>query len=39
VRHLRAAGGLPMVEDLADRVLAAAVEQAVAVRPSARPRA
>ncbi len=39
VRHLRAAGGLPMVEDLADRVLAAAVEQAVAVRPSACPRA
>ena len=31
VRHLRAAGGLPKVEDLAERALAAAVEQAIAV--------
>ena len=30
-RHLRAAGGLRKLEDLADRVLAAAAEQAVAV--------
>ncbi len=31
VRHLQAAGGLPKVEDLADRALAAAAEQAIAV--------
>jgi transposase len=31
VRHLQAAGGLPKVEDLAERVLAAAAEQAIAV--------
>jgi transposase len=31
VRHLQAAGGLPRIEDLADRALAAAAEQAVAV--------
>jgi hypothetical protein len=31
VRHLQAAGGLPKVEDLADRVLTAAAEQAIAV--------
>jgi transposase len=31
VRHLQAAGGLPNVEALADRALAAAAEQAVAV--------
>lgn len=31
MRHLKAAGGLPKVEDLADRVLAAAAEQAIAV--------
>jgi transposase len=31
VRHLRTAGGLPKIEDLADRVLAVAAEQAVAV--------
>jgi len=31
VRHLRAAGGLPNVEALADRVLAAASEQSIAV--------
>jgi transposase len=29
IRHLQAAGGLPKVEDLADRVLAAAAEQAI----------
>ena len=31
IRHLQAAGGLPKVEDLADRALAAAAEQAIAV--------
>ena len=31
IRHLQAAGGLPNVEALADRVLAAAAEQAIAV--------
>jgi transposase len=31
IRHLQAAGGLPKVEDLADRALAAAVEQTIAV--------
>lgn len=31
VRHLKAAGGLPTVEALADRVLAAAAEQTIAV--------
>ena len=31
VRHLKAAGGLPKVEDFADRVLAVAAEQTVAV--------
>lgn len=31
VRHLQAAGGLPKVEDLAERVLAAAAEQTIAV--------
>jgi transposase len=31
VRHLQAAGGLPKVEDLADRALAAAAEQTIAV--------
>lgn len=31
VRHLQAAGGLPKVEDLADRALTAAAEQAIAV--------
>jgi hypothetical protein len=31
VRHLQAAGGLPKVEDLADRALSAATEQAIAV--------
>jgi transposase len=31
VRHLRAAGGLPNVDALAERTLAAAVEQAIAV--------
>ena len=31
VRHLQAAGGLPKIEDLADRVLAVAAEQAIAV--------
>jgi len=30
VRHLQAAGGLPKVEDLADRVLAVAAEQTIA---------
>jgi len=31
IRHLQAASGLPKVEDLADRVLAVAAEQAIAV--------
>jgi hypothetical protein len=31
VRHLQAAGGLPKVEDLADRILAVAAEQTIAV--------
>jgi len=31
MRHLQAAGGLPKVEDLADRALAAAAEQTIAV--------
>jgi transposase len=31
VRHLQAAGGLPKVEDLVERVLAAAAEQTIAV--------
>jgi len=31
IRHLQAAGGLPKVEDIADRALAAAAEQAIAV--------
>lgn len=31
IRHLQAAGGLPKVEDLADRALAAATEQTIAV--------
>lgn len=31
VRHLQTAGGLPKVEDLAERVLAAAAEQTIAV--------
>ncbi len=31
IRHLQAAGGLPKVEDLADRALAAAAEQTIAV--------
>ncbi len=31
VRHLQAAGGLPKIEDLADRVLVAAAEQTIAV--------
>ena len=31
MRHLQAAGGLPKVEDLADRVLTAAAEQTIAV--------
>lgn len=31
VRHLQAAGGLPRVEDLAERVLAAAAEQTITV--------
>jgi transposase len=31
VRHLQAAGGLPKVDDLADRALAAAAEQTIAV--------